>query len=120
MKRILIIDDEEGVRESLRLILSEENKYALDFLNSAEGALEKIKKSPPDLVLLDIKMPKLDGIKALSQIKSAKKGLAVIMVTGYDSMETAKEALDKGASDYIVKPFDSDRVKKAVARILNQ
>lgn len=119
MKRILICDDEEGVRESLRLVLSEDNQFDLTFCNSAINAITEIKKSAPDLVLLDIKMPKLDGIKAIQKIKSIKKGLPIIMVTGYDSMETAKEAIDKGASDYIVKPFDSQRVKKAVARILS-
>lgn len=117
MKRVLICDDEEGVRESLRLVLSEENLYDLDFCNSASEAMGIIKKSPPNILLIDIKMPRLDGIKALQQIKAIDKALPIIMVTGYDSMEMAKEALDKGASDYIVKPFDSDRIKKAVKRL---
>jgi len=118
MKRILICDDEEGIRESLKLILTEEAKYDLDFSDSAKDAIEKIKDPGSDLVLLDIKMPKMNGLKALKQIKAIQKDLPVIMVTGYDSMETAKEAIDKGASDYIVKPFDSTRVKKAVEKAI--
>lgn len=118
MKRIMICDDEEGIRESLKLILKDTAEYELDFKTSALDAIDAIKQQAPDLLLLDIKMPKLDGIEALKQIKAGNPDLPIMMVTGYDSMETAKAAIDAGAVDYIVKPFESERVKSAVKSAL--
>ena len=115
-RHILICDDEEGIRESFKLILSD--FYALRFVHNGVEALETLKTSSPDVMLLDIKMPKIHGMEILKQIKTLKPKLPVIIVTGYQSVETAQEALRNGASDYIPKPFDSKHVLKSIAQTL--
>ena len=113
---ILVCDDEEGLRESFKLVL--EDHYNLRFAHNGVEALETLKSFTPDLMLLDIKMPKVHGMEILRQVKALKPKLPVIIVTGYQSVETAQEALRNGASDYIPKPFDSKELLKAVSRVL--
>jgi DNA-binding NtrC family response regulator len=113
--KILICDDEEGIRESLKLVLGD--FYNLVTVDSGDMALEVLSKSKEiKLVLLDIKMPKINGLDILQEIKKKYPHLKIIMVTGYKSVETAAEAARLGASGYIVKPFKSleilDTVKK--------
>jgi DNA-binding NtrC family response regulator len=114
-KRILICDDEEGVRESLNLIL--EDSCTLDFATTGAEAIEKIKNSDFDGVLLDIKMPTKDGLETLEEIKKIDPGIKVIIVTGYQSVETASRAVKLGAIDYITKPLESSEVKEKVGKI---
>ncbi len=115
--RILICDDEEGIRESLKLIL--EDFYELEFAKNGLEGLEAVKKSAPAMMFLDIKMPKLHGMETLKKIKKARPSLPVVIVTGYQSVEIAQEALKNGASDYIPKPFKSSDVLK-VAQTLTK
>ncbi|MFA5038843.1 MAG: response regulator [Candidatus Omnitrophota bacterium] len=111
--RILICDDEEGVRESLRLIL--EKDYNLIFANSGEMCLEMLQcEKEINLVLIDIKMPKINGIEVMREIKKTYPGLPIIVVTGYKSSEIAQEATEAGACEYIVKPFDSKELIKCI------
>jgi DNA-binding NtrC family response regulator len=110
---VLICDDEEGIRESFKLIL--ENDYTLQFAINGVEALDLLKKISPAAMLLDIKMPKMHGIDILKEIKKSYPALPVIIVTGYQSVEMAQEALRNGAADYIPKPFDSKQILKAVA-----
>lgn len=114
-QKLLICDDEEGVRESLNLILSE--KYDLVFAQNGEEAVQTL-KSYPDIkaVLLDIKMPKKSGLEVLKEIKYLYPGLPVIIVTGYQSVEAAAEAIKAGAVNYIIKPFDSKAVLETVEK----
>lgn len=108
-QRLLICDDEEGVRESLRLILSE--KYDLAFAENGQEAIRAIQSSPDmKAVLLDIKMPGKNGLEVLKEIKSFNNQMPVIIVTGYQSVEAAAEAIKAGASDYITKPLESRSV----------
>ena len=108
-EKILICDDEEGIRESLKLIL--ENNYDLVFSCSGQECLEKLNKDKNiRLVLIDIKMPKQNGIEITREIKRLYPALPVIIVTGYRSAEIAQEATAAGASDYIVKPFESKEI----------
>jgi DNA-binding NtrC family response regulator len=111
-KNILICDDEEGIRESLNLIL--ENDYNVRFATTGQEAIEAVKSNPVDLVILDIKMPKMSGLETLKELKTMNPDLRVIIATGYKSVETAREAIRLGAADYIVKPFETDQVLKAV------
>jgi DNA-binding NtrC family response regulator len=115
-KRILVCDDEEGIRESLNLIL--EKNYDVSFANNGEEAITHIKGNPTDLVILDIKMPRMDGLETLKQIKKAKPDAKIIIATGYKSVETASEAIKQGASDYIVKPFEVAKVLEAVSKTI--
>ena len=109
---ILICDDEEGIRESFKLILND--NYQLKFANNGIEALDMLKSFTPDLMLLDIKMPKLHGMEILKKVKQLKPKLPVIIVTGYQSVEMAQEALKLGAADYIPKPFESRLLKASI------
>lgn len=113
---ILICDDEEGIRESFKLIL--EDQYHLRFAMNGLEALEMLKSFTPDLMLLDIKMPKMHGMEILKRVKQLQPKLPVIVVTGYQSVEMAQEALKLGAADYIPKPFESKQIINAVRQIL--
>lgn len=117
-KKILICDDLESIRESLKLVL--EDDYELLFAKDGYEAIEFIQREPFDLALLDIKMPKLNGIEALKEIHKIKPEQKVLFVTGYQSMEVAQEAVQLGASEYIIKPFSSQELKSAVAKALSK
>ena len=110
-KKILICDDEEGIRESLKLILGDQ--YDLILTDSGEQCLQCLDNDKTiGLLLLDIKMPKINGLEILKAVKEKYPELNVIIVTGYKSVETASEASSLGASGYIVKPFKSDEILK--------
>ena len=115
---ILVCDDEEGIRESFKLIL--EDHYHLHFANNGLEAIDLLKTLSPDLMLLDIKMPKTHGMEILKQIKKIKPKLPIIIVTGYQSVEMAQEAIRNGAADYIPKPFDSKQILSAIAASLKK
>lgn len=117
-KKVLICDDEEGVRESLKLIL--EDGYDLSFAATGKEAIEKTKKEPIDIVILDIKMPKMNGLEILKELKKISPGIKVIIASGYKSVETASEAIKFGASDYIIKPFETSQVLNAIDNTLNR
>lgn len=114
-KKILICDDEFGIRESLKLIL--EDAYDLDFASSGSEAVNKIKNSYFDGLILDIKMPAKDGLETLEEVKAISPETKVIIATGYQSVETASKAVKLGAVDYITKPFESEEVLEKVGKI---
>ena len=115
--KILILDDEEGVRESLKLILSDH--YNLILTEDGAQAIECIKNTPDiGLVLMDIKMPKMNGLEVLKEIKEKRPDIKVVMITGYKAVETAAEATRLGACGYIVKPFKSEEVFETVKSLL--
>ena len=114
---ILICDDEEGIRESLKLVLGDH--YNLTTVDSGEMVLKVLSQSKDiKLILLDIKMPKLNGLDLLSEIKKKFPKVKIIMVTGYKSVETAAEATRLGACGYIVKPFKSEEILETVKKNL--
>lgn len=115
-KIILICDDEEGVRESLSLILGSD--YKLAFATNGSEALNYLKKHNADLVIMDIKMPQKNGLEAIKELHNQKPNTKVIMVTGYQSVETARETSKYGIVDYITKPFESAAVKDAVKKAI--
>lgn len=115
--KILICDDEEGVRESLKLVLGE--FYDLVVVENPEQAFEILNNAKDiKLMLLDVKMPKMNGIDALKAVKQKFPSLHVIMVTGYKSVEIAAEATKLGACGYIVKPFKSEEVIEKVKKVM--
>ena len=116
--KIMICDDEEGVREALKLILCDH--YNLIVVDSGEQALHTLAHTKDiGVALLDIKMPRVNGLDVLNEIKSKYPQIKIIMVTGYRSVETAAEAARLGASGYIIKPFKSEEILEAVKRHLN-
>lgn len=115
--KILICDDEEGIRESLKLILGDH--YGLVAVDSGAMALEVLAHSKEiEVILLDIKMPKIHGLDVLQEIKNKFPHVKIIMVTGYKSVETAAEASRLGACGYIVKPFKSQEILETVKKNL--
>jgi len=114
---ILVCDDEDSIRAAIRLVL--ERDYALLFASDGEEALEAFRSRPVDLVLLDIKMPKKDGLEVLRALMAAPSPPRVLMLTAYQSVELAQRATDAGATDYVTKPFDRASLLKAVARALS-
>lgn len=113
-KPILVCDDEEGIRESLKLIL--EKEYDVIFAKNGDEAIQKMKDSPIGLVILDVKMPRKDGLETLKELKKINPSSHVIIATGYNSIDVAHEAVRLGASDYVVKPFSRDDITKVVQR----
>jgi DNA-binding NtrC family response regulator len=117
MEKILIIDDDKDFQFTISNILKDEGYDAIA-IGDGKGALETVKRSSPNLVLLDIKLPDIDGIKILEEIKRINKDLIVIMITGYGGINEAVTAMKLGAFDYITKPFDNReliiRIKKAL------
>jgi YesN/AraC family two-component response regulator len=114
-KTILICDDEEGIRESLRLIF--EKDYELLFAANGNEAIDALKKNNADIAIMDIKMPRIDGIETMRKLKEIKSDLKILVTSGYKSVETAKEAINAGASDYMVKPFDRGEIFNAVKKL---
>ena len=119
MSRILLIDDERSIRISLREILEYENYEVLEAQDGIEG-LQKIKEEEFDLVLCDVKMPKMDGIEVLEQAKNLEKCPQFIMISAHGSIETAVEATKKGAFDFIPKPPDLNRLLLTVRNALEK
>ena len=115
--RILIVDDEQIVRESLTNWLKEES-YQVEAAENGIQALEKIRQAPFQVVLLDLKMPGMDGLQVLMEVKKEFPDIEVIIMTAYGSVNTAVEAIKSGAYDYIVKPFDPEEVALLIKKIL--
>lgn len=109
MAKILIIDDERAIRRALREILEFENFHVEEAENGMEG-LEKAKNGLFDMIFCDIKMPQMDGMEVLDELNKARVDTPVIMISGHGTIETAVEAIKKGAFDFIEKPLDLNRI----------
>jgi len=116
--KVLVIDDEEIVLKSVNKILSEEN-YVVDVTSSGRQGIDRAIERSYDVVLSDIRMPDIGGMRVLRDIKRAKPSLAVIMITGYGSVQSTVQAMKLGAADYLEKPFTPDQLLKAVASTLD-
>jgi DNA-binding NtrC family response regulator len=115
---ILVVDDEPNVRESFRLVL--EDAYEVIDVPDGARALEAARASQVDLVLLDIRLPEMDGIEVLERIKALDEGVEVILVTAVKTVRTAVAAMKLGAFDYVTKPFDEDELLSIVRRALHK
>ena len=116
--KVLVIDDEDIVLKSVNKILSEEN-YEVDVSSSGRQGIDRAIERSYDVILTDIRMPDIGGMRVLRDIKRAKPSLAVIMITGYASVQSAVQAMKLGAADYLEKPFTPDQLLKAVASALD-
>lgn len=119
MSKILVIDDEKSIRKSLREILEYENFKVDEAGDGAEGAA-MAEKEIYDIILCDIKMPKLDGIEVLEKIQKVHPDTPVIMISGHGTIETAVEAVKKGAFDFIAKPLDLNRLLVTVRNAMDK
>lgn len=114
---ILIVDDEISVRTILKALLKREG-YDVETASDGEEAVSKVKLLHPALVIMDIRMPNMDGMEALKEIREFDKDINVIMMTAFAAVETAVDAMKFGAYDYIIKPFNNEEVKILVKRAL--
>ena len=114
---ILIVDDEKAIQTSLRGVLEDES-YRVGTVGSGDQALSRIGEDPPDLVLLDVWMPGMDGLEVLAEIKRVRPEQPVVMISGHGTIETAVKATKLGAYDFIEKPLSLEKTLLAVARAL--
>ena len=121
MPKILIIEDEAAIRRVLTKILSEENDtYKVEEAEDGQQGFEKIKNDDYDLVLCDIKMPKMDGVEVLEAVKKIKPEIPMVMISGHGDLETAIHTMRLGAFDYISKPPDLNRLLNTVRNALDK
>jgi DNA-binding NtrC family response regulator len=116
---ILIVDDEELMRDACRQVLAPEG-FALKEASSGDGVLETIRHESFDLVILDLKMPGMDGMEILRRLHEESPDTAAIVITGYPSVESAVEAMKLGAADFLPKPFTPDVLRLTVRRTLRE
>ena len=110
--KVLVIDDELGPRESLRMLLK--NEFQVFLADGVAAGLSLLQAEHPDVILLDLRMPGLNGIEGLTEIRKLDTDVAVLILTGYGSLETAQEAIRHGANDYLRKPFDTQEMLATV------
>ena len=118
MAHILIVDDEERMRHLLSIMLTRKG-HRVDQAGDGVEALEMIESTPFDMVITDIKMPRMDGTILLEKVKEMDLLCPVVFITAFATVESAVEAMRKGAADYITKPFDEDRILLTVERTFN-
>lgn len=119
MAKILVIDDERAIRNTLQEILEYE-KFKVDVAEDGAQGIEAVSKNKYDVILCDIKMPKMDGIEVLEKIQEITTEPAIVMISGHGTLETAVETLKKGAFDYIAKPLDLNRLLVTVRNALER
>jgi len=113
---ILVIDDEIVIGDACRLVLSECGHAVVHCLTGEDG-LRKIKQSAYDLILLDMKLPDIDGTRVLEYIRERKVTARVIVMTGYSTLSNAVEAMKLGAADYLSKPFSEDELLQVIRQV---
>jgi DNA-binding NtrC family response regulator len=115
--RILVVDDEWAMQEALRDWLKEDG-YEVGLASSGEEAMVQAKQKNWEVILLDLKMPGMDGLEALKRLKEVNPEAEILMMTAYATVDTAVQAMKEGAFDYLVKPFDPDEVEMQIKKII--
>ncbi len=118
MKKVLIVDDTSVVRLMMKKVLKQGGFEVVGEVTNGKDALEKYKELKPDVVTMDMIMPEADGIQATKDIIAYDEDAKVVMVSGIDQKEMLMQAIKAGASAYIVKPFESDRVIKTLNEVI--
>lgn len=117
--RVLVIDDEQNITESVQTAL-ERVGYVVDVAPDPVTAWNKLEQSMPDVVLCDIRLHEADGMDLLSRIREAYPEIAVVMMTGHASIESAVRAIKSGATDYLAKPFNPAELRQTIASAIGQ
>lgn len=118
--RILVVDDEKEIRGFLSKALTRMGGFQVELAESGEEALQKMEKEPFDLVLTDLKMPKMDGLQLISEIAKSKPETLTMMMTGHGTIDSALEAMKRGASDYLMKPLNLDELIIRIRKVLDE
>lgn len=113
---LYVVDDEVSITEGIKIAL--DSVYAIETFSDAESAIDAIQKRPPDLILLDVGLPGMDGIAALKEIKGCYPDMLVIMITAYEDIDTVVSAMKLGAYDYVVKPLHLDGLEVSIQNAL--
>lgn len=119
MAEILVLDDVQDVGMMIQRILSRKGHQVHVYCDE-EPAFEHARKNPPHMAILDIKLKKMSGVDVLRELKKINSGIRVMMLTGYPTLETAKESLELGADEYCVKPIDINELEEKTEQILNK
>jgi len=119
MPRILVVDDEPAIRSGLAEVLREEG-YEVDEAGDAQSALTRLRDELVDLICTDVRMPGMDGLELVERVKRESPETEVIVITGFASLQSAVDAVKRGAEDYLAKPFDLDEVRLTVKRTLEK
>jgi DNA-binding NtrC family response regulator len=109
-EKILIVDDEPDMLKLLSMILREKTPYEVTTTNNPVEAVELAKRGDFDLVITDLKMPGLDGLQLLEEVKKKDEDIPVIIITAYGTIDAATEAIEKGGFDFITKPFKKEQI----------
>jgi excisionase family DNA binding protein len=117
--RVLVVDDEEGIRDLLSKTLQLAD-YDVDLAEDGRSALDRLRVTPYDLLITDLRMPGVDGLTVIREARRLKSNLPVIIITGYSTEATAIEAIDLGVQGYLTKPFRVPRVLNAAAKALGE
>lgn len=119
MKKVLIVDDEKPIRDMLRRFLTRKGYEVFD-ADNAEDTMKVVREQAPNVVLLDIRMPKTDGVVILKQIKEANKDIGVVMITAVNDTAVAEKCIEQGAYDYITKPISLEYLEECLlAKLLD-
>jgi signal transduction histidine kinase len=118
--RILVVDDEKEIRDFLSKAITRMGGFHAELAESGEEALQKIEKEPFDLVLTDLKMPKMDGLQLITEIAKSKPETLTMMMTGHGTIDSALEAMKRGASDYLMKPLNLDELIVRIGKVLDE
>ncbi|BBO84069.1 sigma-54-dependent transcriptional regulator [Desulfosarcina ovata] len=116
---IVVVDDERDMLLLLDRIISEESDYRVETFDDPQKALERVQLGGVDLVITDLKMPKMDGISLLEKIQSVDPSVSLVVITAFGTIETAVEATRKGACDFITKPFRRERILVTIENVMN-
>lgn len=117
MAQILVLDDVIDAGVLIKKIL-ERKGHSVQVFDEEEGALNYVKGHPVELAILDIKLKKMTGIEVLEELKKIRPDIKVMMLTGYPTIETARQAVNLGAAEYCIKPIDKDELEEKVAQVL--
>jgi DNA-binding NtrC family response regulator len=117
-ERILIVDDEIDMLELLELIITDRTEYEVVTTNTPLEVPELLKKEPFDLLITDLRMPDIDGIELIEMVKQVDDQLPFIIITAYGTIESAVEAMRKGAFDYITKPFRQEQILLNIEKVM--
>lgn len=118
-ERVLVVDDDEGIRDALEEYLGTLG-YTVDTAVDGEDALKKFTKGGHDMILADLMMPNIDGMELLNRVRKVDEDVIFLMITGHPSIGTAVESINRGADDYITKPFHLDDVKIRLNKALEK